>query len=266
MLRKGAQKHGWANQLWTTARVAEVIRRHFGVSFHHDHVGRFLRTRLGGSPQKPRRRARERDEDAITQWKEVTFPRLAQESRDRGAHLAFFDESGFQLTPTVRRTWAPQGSKPVLDAWDRRDRISAISAITVSPQAGRVNLHFDLLADNQNVRAPQVVDFLRQLRRQVGGPLTVVWDGSNLHDKSRLVQAFLAEHPEIRTAKLPAYAPDLNPDELVWGWSKYGRLANLAAEDTEWLREHVLDELFYLRENPHLLRAFINKTELAVPA
>ncbi len=75
LLRQGAQAHGWPNQLWTTQRIAEVIRRHFGVSLHHDHVGRFLRQRLKWSPQKPRRRARERDEAAIT-GKALPFPRF----------------------------------------------------------------------------------------------------------------------------------------------------------------------------------------------
>src|SRR5205085_4943701 len=65
LLLQGAKAHGWSNALWTTARVAQVIERHFGVSFHHDHVGRFLRSRLGWTPQKPTRRARERDEEGI---------------------------------------------------------------------------------------------------------------------------------------------------------------------------------------------------------
>ena len=47
------------------------------------------------------------------------------------------------------------------------------------------------------------------------------------------VQAFLAEHPEIKTERLPAYAPELNPDELVWAWTKYSRLGNLAAANTD---------------------------------
>src|SRR5438105_2089167 len=74
LLRQGAQAHGWPNQLWTTQRIAALIRRHFGVRLHHDHVGRFLRQRLKWSPQKPRRRARERDEDAIERWQRETFP------------------------------------------------------------------------------------------------------------------------------------------------------------------------------------------------
>jgi transposase len=266
LLRQGPQAHGWTNRLWTCARIVEVIRRHFGVSFHHDHVGRILRVRLNWSPQKPRRRARERDEAAIASWKAQEFPRIAQAARQRDAHLVFLDESGFMLTPTVRRTWAPRGSKPLLDCWDRHDRLSAISGLTVSPKAGRLNLFFDLLPDNTNVRGEQVVEFLRQLKRHLGGPFTVLWDGSNVHSRSRLVRAYLAEHPEIVAATLPAYAPELNPDELVWGWSKYGRLPNLAAEDTDWLREHVIGELTHLQEHRNLLASFVKKTALPLAA
>ena len=266
LLRQGAQEHGWSNRLWTCARIAEVIRRHFGVSLHHDHVGRMLRARLNWTPQKPRRRARERDKQAIEDWKTFTFPHIAEAARHRDAHLVFLDESGYMLTPTVRRTWAPRGSKPILDCWDRRDRLSAISALTVSPRSRRLNLYFDLLPDNANVHGEDVVEFLRRLKQQLGGGFTVLWDGSRVHEKSGQVRDFLADHPEIVAETLPAYAPELNPDELVWGWTKYGRLSNLAAEDTDRLRDHVIDELSHLRKRPDLLRSFIEKTELTLAA
>lgn len=261
LLCQGPQAHGWRNNLWTCARVAALIRRHFGVSFHHDHVGRMLHARLGWSAQKPRRHARERDEAAIEFWKTCKFPRISATARSRGAYLVFLDESGFMLTPTVRRTWAPRGSKPVLSCWDRRDRISAISALTVSPVANRLNLVFDLLPDNTNVTGAHVVAFLQQLKRQLR-KFTVCWDGSNVHMKSALVRAYLADHPEIGAETLPAYAPDLNPDELVWGWTKYGRLPNLAAKDTDWLREFVIDDLCHLKARPDLLASFLEKTKL----
>jgi transposase len=261
LLAQGAQAHGWPNALWTTARVAQLIQRQFQITYHHDHVGRFLRQRLGWTPQKPRRRARERDESAILNWQTKEFPRIAREAQQRGAHLAFLDESGFMLTPSERRTWAPRGRTPILDAWDRRDRISAISSITVSPRNRRLNLYFDLLPDNTNVHAEDIVAYLRQLKARLG-PLTVIWDGSKLHDKSRLVRAFLAEHPEIKTERLPAYAPEMNPDELVWAWTKYGRLGNLAAANTDWLRAYIINEMAYVRKHPELLASFIEKTHL----
>jgi transposase len=262
LLAQGAPAHGWPNALWTTARVAELIRRAFGVGYHHDHVGRFLRRRLGWTPQKPQRRARERDEPAILRWQSVEFPRIAREARRRGAHLVFLDESGYMLTPTVRRTWAPRGRTPVLSAWDRRDRISAISSITVSPVNRTLNLYFDLMPDNTTVKAADVVAYLRRLKAQLGGPMTVIWDGSKIHDRSLLVRAFLADHPEVRTERLPAYAPEMNPDELVWAWTKYGRLPNLAADNADWLRDYIITELCYVREHPELLASFIDSTKL----
>jgi transposase len=262
LLAQGAAAHGWPNQLWTTARVAQVIRRYFHIGFHHDHVGRFLRQRLGWTPQKPRRRARERNEAAIRDWQAQEFPRIARAAQARGAHLVFLDESGYMLTPSVRRTWAPRGQTPVLDAWDRRDRISAISSITVSPKNRRLNLHFDLLPDNTNVHAEDVVAYLRRLKAHIGGPLAVLWDGSPLHDRSRLVRAFLAAHPEIQTERLPAYAPELNPDELVWAWTKYGKLGNLAAANCDWLRDYIWTEMEYVKRHPELLASFIEGTGL----
>ncbi len=266
LLRQGAQAHGWPTQLWTTQRVADLIRRRFGVSLHHDHVGRFLRQRLNWSPQKPRRRARERDEDGIDRWKRDTFPDILLAAAERDAHVVFLDESGFMLTPTVRRTWAPQGETPLLSCWDRRDRLSAISAITVSPQRARLNFSFTLLPDNANVTAADVVAFLRHLKRELGGPFTVIWDGSPVHSRSRVVRAYLAKHPEIVAETLPSYAPELNPDEGVWGWTKYGRLANLAAANTRHLRQRVEQEFQVLRSDHHLLDAFMQGADLWLAA
>jgi transposase len=262
LLQHGAKAHGWPNQLWTAARVTQLIRRHFGVAFHPDHVRRFLRARLGWTSQKPRRNARERDEGAIARWRGQEFPRIVREARKRGAYVVLLDESGFVLTPSVRRTLARRGHTPVLDAWDRRDRISAISCITVSPKRRRLNLHFQLLPDNANVRGEDVVAYLRMLRAELRGPMTVIWDRNQIHRKSKAVQAYLADHPEIIAEDLPAYAPELNPDEGVWGWAKYGRLANLAAENTDVLHDHLIDLLAELKYAPELLASFIKETEL----
>lgn len=65
LLLQGAKAHGWRTDLWTAARVAELIERHFQVAFHAEHVRKILKRKLGWSSQKPQRRARERDEVAI---------------------------------------------------------------------------------------------------------------------------------------------------------------------------------------------------------
>lgn len=75
LLAQGPAAHGYKTALWTLKRVAEVIERQFGVSYHPGHVWRVLRG-LGWSCQKPERRARERDEEAIRRWRRVEWPRI----------------------------------------------------------------------------------------------------------------------------------------------------------------------------------------------
>ena len=78
-------------------------------------------------------------------------------------------------------------------------------------------------------------------------------------DKSKAVRDYLVKRPEIRTEKLPAYAPEMNPDELVCAWTKYGRLGNLAAANADWLRDYIITELVYPKKHPEILNSFIEK-------
>jgi transposase len=259
LLAKGAKAHGWHNHLWTAARVARLIEREFRISYHPEHVRKILKRRLGWTSQKPRRKARERNDKEVARWVDDDFRRIVREAFHRQAYLAFLDESGFFLTPTVRRTLAPRGKTPVLDAWDRRDRWSAISCVTVSPVAGRPGLYFDLL--DHNAHGEDVVTFLAELHRRLG-PVTVVWDQNQIHSRAKVVKAWLAAHPDVVVEDFPGYVPDLNPDEGVWGWTKYGRLANLAASDKDELWDRVVDELIEVKFRPDLLRGFIRQTGL----
>jgi transposase len=80
LLLEGAMAQGYRTEIWTTARVAEVIRKSFGVRYHRDHVGRVLHA-LGFSHQKPERRALERNKEAIERWKKEEWPRIKKKPR-----------------------------------------------------------------------------------------------------------------------------------------------------------------------------------------
>jgi transposase len=84
LLKKGALAEGYATELWTLARVAEVISRHFGVRYSETHVWRLLGN-LGWSPQRPDRRAIERDEAAIRRWKQQRWPALKKTPSNKAA-------------------------------------------------------------------------------------------------------------------------------------------------------------------------------------
>jgi transposase len=143
-----------------------------------------------------------------------------------------------------------------MPCWDRHDRISAISAITLSPQRYLAGLFFQLLPDDSNATAEHIVAFLRQMKQSLPR-LTVIWDRHGIHGKARRVKQFLKANPSVVAEDFPGYVPELNPDEGVWGWTKYGRLANLAPADTKELRRRVQAELSWLKEHPYFLYSFI---------
>lgn len=261
LLDKGAPAHGFPNELWTSARVAQVIHRHFGVTYHPDYVRRLLRRRLGWTCHKPQRRARERNDKEAERWKADEFPRILREAWHRKAHVAFLDESGFMLMPLVRRTLARRGQRVFMRCSAKHDRISVISCVTLSPQAMHVGLYFAFLI-NENFHGDEVVWFLKYLTRQVPGEWTVVWDRNNIHSKSKAVKAWLAKHPKVVLEDFPAYDPDANPDEWVWSWAKYGKLCNLCPADVNDLFDAVWGSVKDLKRHPRLLASFIMEAGL----
>lgn len=264
LLLQGAMHHGWPNDLWTADRVTRLIQAHFDVTYHPEHVRAVLKRRLGFTSQQPQRRAREQNDKEVARWVDDEFQRILREAHARDAHLVFLDEAGFMLTPTVRRTLAPRGQTPVLTTWQRHDRISVISCVTLHPTADRPGLYFELLPAGLNATAEDVVAFLRSLRQERPGPLTVVWDRSKTHSKATVVQAYLATQPDVVVEDLPPYAPALNPDEMVWAWVKYGRLPNLAPQDVRELRDRVETELAWAAFDGELLAGFINHAHLGI--
>src|SRR3954471_23821914 len=99
LLLQGAKQHGWPNDLWTADRVAALIKRHFGVDYHPEHVRRVLNERFDWSSHKPEIRAREQNEKEVERWKADECPRILRDAFKRQATLVFLDEAGFMLTP-----------------------------------------------------------------------------------------------------------------------------------------------------------------------
>ena len=161
----------------------------------------------------------------------------------------FLDESGFLLIPTVRTTWAPVGCTPRVRHSYKRDKLSAISAVSVSPRRTRVGLYMHVHAEN--ITGAEVVLFLRHLLRHLRGPVELLWDGGSIHKRDD-VKAFLRRHPKLTVHRFPAYAPELNPDEFVWTKMKQD-LANGAPEDLRQLNAHLRRSFRRLHGSQQLL-------------
>ena len=159
------------------------------------------------------------------------------------AHLAFADECGFLLIPNVRRTWAPRGQTPIVRHRYQRDKVSAISAGTVSAERRRVGLYL-----------------LRALLRHLRGHVIVVLDRGSIH-KGPDVRALQARCPRLHLEWFPGYAPELNPDELVWAHFK-AKLANGHPDTVDELMATLCRITKHVTKRPDLIRSFIAGSEL----
>src|SRR5262249_37814669 len=129
------------------------------------------------------------------------------------------------MLPVLRRTCAPCGRTPTLPVRTRsHEKGSGIGALIMSPPRPRLTLAL-ALHPRRNSRVPAVVRLLRHPARQARGPRILLWDSGRSHQHA-LVRTWLAAHPRCHLVWFPPYAPDLNPVELLWGYLKYGRLAN----------------------------------------
>lgn len=193
--------------LWTRQAVAQLAKRECGVDLSRTTVGRYLKAWCM-TPQKPVRRAYERNNAAIAAWLAEQYPLIAKQAKREGAQIYWGDEMGLLTDHVSGKIYAQAGQTPLLRATGQRFGCNMISAIT-----NKGALAFMVLEGK--FRAPLFVEFLRRLLKQVEGKICLIVDGHPVH-KSGVVKRFVeANEQRLRLILLPGYCPELNPDELL---------------------------------------------------
>jgi transposase len=138
----------------------------------------------------------------------------------------------------------------------------AFTGKTLSAIAGATWWNFYFRLYPGSVRAPQVVEFLTHLLRHLPGKVLVIRDGLPVH-RSRRVKQFVADqHGRLQLERLPAYAPELNPVEYLWGYWKQHELPNLCPKSFGELSQHARQALRRMRRRPTLVTAFWKQARL----
>lgn len=252
-LRRGPMAHGYETNLWTLPRVGRLIRENLEKKASPSEVWRLLR-RMNWSPQKPSRKARERNEEKIKEWKDKQWPQIKAKAKEEGRTIVFVDESGLTQKPAAKNTWAPEGETPVLELNFNWKKLSVIGGITIK------SLYFQL--HESSVKAPEVVAFLKHLQQHIPGKLLVIWDGLPAH-RSQIVAEYLASTKgRVWVERLPGYAPELNPIEYLWGYAKGNDLANFAPKELWELSRAARKAFARVRTVKRCLRAFWTQSEL----
>lgn len=156
------------------------------------------------------------------------------------------------------KTWAPRGCTPIHRHRQKRDKISVISGISISPKRQRLSLYYHLYYDN--IGQQEVCLFLRQLLRHLRGTVIALLDNSSTHGGEPL-RKLLRQHSRLRIEHFPSYAPELNPDEGVWSLAKR-ELANGCPHDIEELMNDVIRSIHGIRRSPAKLRGCILQSDL----
>jgi transposase len=170
--------------------------------------------------------------------------------------IVFIDESGLSERPTRVKTWAPKGETPVLQYSFNWQQLTLMAAVSFW------QFYFRFFAGA--VKAPQVVEFLKALTAQLPGKLLIIWDGLPAH-RSRLVQQYVASlEGRIVLERLPAYAPELNPVEYLFGYAKQRELANLCLHTIDEVKRYARRRLKAMQRRPRLVTAFWQQAELAI--
>lgn len=252
---KNPMQYGFDFGLWTRQIVRDLIAQRFGVRLSLASIGAIL-ARLGLTPQKPLQRAYQRDPEAIARWQRETYPAIARRAKRDKAEIQFWDESGFRADAVQGTTWGAKGRTPVVSVPGQRQSISAASAIS-----SKGAFWFATYAGGLN--GERFVTLLRRLMRGRRRPLHLILDGLPAHKTKAVTEYVAGLNGKLRVHYLPGYAPDLNPDELVWSHAKRTGYAKRPLQKGEKLDERVTRQLAEIGRRPALVRSFFKHPSVA---
>jgi len=252
---KNPMQYGFDFGLWTRQIVRELIARRFGVRLSLASIGAVL-ARQGLTPQKPLQRAYQRDPAAIARWQRETYPAIARTAKRDKAEIYFWDESGFRANAVHGTTWGAKGQTPVVAVPGQRQGISAASAIS-----SKGAFWFATYAGGLN--GELFITLLRRLLRGRRRPLHLILDGLPAHKTTAVTQYVAGLTGKLTVHYLPGYAPDLNPDELVWSHAKRTGNARRPLQKGERLADRITAQLAEMARRPALVRSFFRHPSVA---
>jgi len=160
----------------------------------------------------------------------------------------------------VRTTWAIKGQTPYLRSSGSWKKLTMVGVMTTTPGGNRSKLFIRTIAGGQT--ATEVIRFLEDLKQHLHGKkLLLIWDGLPAHRSRSVAEYVKSQRAWLRTARLPSYAPELNPIEYCWGAMKKKHLGNLRAEGMEKLGHAVRKAKRTMNDNK-LLRGFLKASGL----
>lgn len=228
--------------LWTRKAVMDLIYQETGLKMPIRTVGEYLK-RWGFTPQKPMKRAYEQNPKAVQRWLEKDYPKIHSRAKKEKAEIYWGDETGMRNDSQHERGYAPKGKTPVIRLNANRTSTNMISAVT---NQGKVR--FKVFDGTMN--ADILIDFCKRLIRSAGRKVFLILDNLRVHH-AKVFKAWLNDHAdEIEVFYLPAYSPELNPDEYLNCDLKKGVHSGMPARTKDELKRKVMSHMRMLQNKP----------------
>ncbi|MCP3867797.1 MAG: IS630 family transposase [Gammaproteobacteria bacterium] len=244
--------------LWTRQAVQELIRIRFKIRMPIRTVGEYLK-RWGFTPQKPLKRAYEQCPAEVQRWLDEEYPSIAERAKREGAVIHWGDETGVRSDCQHGRGYSPEGKPPVIRFSAKRTSINMISSIT---NQGKVR--FMIYKDSMNGK--MFIKFIKQLIKDADKKIFLVLDNMRVAH-ARVVKAWLKDYTEqIELFFLPAYSPELDPDEYLNGDLKAGVHSRLPARDTDGLNKKVRSHMKKLQRSPERVKRYFKHPKISYAA
>lgn len=236
--------------LWTREAVGLLIERRFGVQLSVWTVGRYLK-RWGFTPQKPVRRAYERDPGAVRKWLQEEYPVIRRAAKRDQAEIHWGDQMGLRSDHQTGTSYGKRGTTPVIPGTGQRFRCNMISTIT-----NRGQLAF--MVFKTRFTADVMIAFLRRLVRHQQRRIYLIVDRHPVH-RSGKVQEWLARNrKKVRLFFLPSYSPDLNPDEYLNQDVKSNALGRQRPENRDAMTDGLRSYLRSTQRRPDIVRSYFH--------
>ena len=234
--------------LWTREAVRDLIAQRTGLEVSVRTVGRYLK-RWGFTPQKPLRRAYERDPAAVAHWKQHAYPAIAKQAKAENAEIHWGDQLGARSDHQSGRSYGRRGRTPVIPGTGQRFRANLMSSIT-----NRGHLCFLVFEGSFN--AEVFIRFCRRLLRQRRRRVFLIVDGHPVHRSAAARDWLHANRRRIRLFFLPGYSPELNPDEYLNNDVKTNAVGRQRPASKPELIANLKDYLRNTQRRPHIVKSY----------
>jgi transposase len=244
--------------LWTRQAVQELIRQKFDIAMPIRTVGEYLK-RWGYTPQKPLKRAYEQRPADVQRWLDEEYPAIARRAKVEGAEIHWGDETGLRSDAQHGRSYAPRGQTPAIKLSAKRVSTNMISTVT---NQGKVRF----MLYRQGMNAQVLIKFLTRLIAESERKVFLILDNLRVHH-AKLVRQWLEEHKEeIEIFYLPAYSPELNPDEYLNCDLKAGVHSRPPVRSEKQLQKAVISHMRNLQKLPGRIAKYFKHPKIAYAA